>query len=597
MKRLHRMPFGAMIDDGGVLFQLWAPAAKRVDLRLIENGRELPMNRGDEGWFHLGVRNLGAGTLYYYVIDGQKAVPDPASRCQPQDVDGPSAVVDAEAFAWTDETWRGRPWHESVIYELHLGTFTRGGTFDAAIAELERLAKLGITAIELMPLSDFAGKRNWGYDGVLPFAPDSSYGPPDGLKRLVTAAHRLGLMVFVDVVYNHFGPEGNYLPLYAPQFFATEETGWGQRINFDGEGSQHVRRFFIHNALYWLIEYNVDGLRFDAVHAIHDQCEPHFLHQLATKVRQAAPAGRQVHLVLENDRNEARFLDRRALNGLGYYTAQWNDDFHHAAHVILTGETDGYYRDYADAPRAKLGRCLTEGFAYQGETSPYREAPRGENSQNLPLLAFVDFLQNHDQIGNRAFGERLTTLAPPAALAAMTAILLLAPSPPLLFMGEEWGATSPFLFFCDFKGDLANAVREGRRREFARFPAFASPDARARIPDPLDISTFERSRLDREADTNPEIAEQYRALLALRHREIVPRLASAAPIEASCKLRGNRLTARWRLGDGSALRFAANLSGEAMTMLPLEASERRLWGPDPAVGAVPPWAVIWSIQP
>jgi malto-oligosyltrehalose trehalohydrolase len=589
------MPFGAMIDDGGVLFQLWAPAAKRVDLRLAERNQDAPMRRAQEGWFHLGVPNVGGGALYQFVIDGKQAIPDPASRYQPHDVNGPSQVIDAEAFDWDDAAWRGRPWRESVIYELHVGTFTREGTFAAAEAELERLVHTGITAIELMPLADFAGTRNWGYDGVLLFAPDSSYGKPEDLKHLIAAAHRLGLMVFLDVVYNHFGPEGNYLSLYAPQFFAPRETGWGQEINFGGEGSLHVRRFFMHNALYWLTEYNFDGLRFDAVHAIRDDSDQHFLAQLAAKVRQVLP-DRQVHLVLENDRNEARYLERDARGVPVAYDAQWNDDFHHAAHVALTDERDGYYADYT-APLDQLGRCLTEGFAYQGEFSPHREAKRGEPSRGLPLLAFVNFLQNHDQIGNRAFGERLTTLAPPEAVTAAAAVLLLAPSPPLLFMGEEWGATTPFLFFCDFDGDLASAVRDGRRREFAKFPAFSTPDARDRIPDPLDIRTFERSRLDRPGQYREEFAEHYRSLLALRHREIVPRVAETGPHHASYRVSGRVLTAQWQLADGSALGLAANLGPSAAPFTPLGTGWRRLWGPEPSAETIGAWTVIWSIRP
>ena len=589
------MPFGAMIDDGGVLFQLWAPAAKRVDLQLLEPARTLAMRRTEEGWYHLGVGNLGAGARYHFLINGEQHVPDPASRYQPQDVHGPSEVIDAEAFDWDDQSWTGRPWREAVIYELHLGTFTREGTFAAATAELGRLAELGVTAIELMPLADFPGRRNWGYDGVLPFAPDSVYGKPEELKRFIAAAHRLGLMVFIDVVYNHFGPEGNYLSLYAPQFFAPGETGWGQRINFDGAGAQHVRRFFIHNALYWLIEYHADGLRFDAVHAIHDESERHFLRQLADRVRQTIAGRRQIHLILENDRNEASFLQRDA-GSVPLYDAQWNDDFHHACHVLLTGEGGGYYGDYASAPLDHLGRALTEGFAYQGDFSAYRDCKRGEPSRHLPPLAFVHFLQNHDQIGNRAFGERLTTLATPAALAAATAMLLLAPAPPLLFMGEEWGATAPFLFFCDFKGELGAAVRDGRRREFARFPAFASPDARERIPDPLDLRTFERSCLDR-TQFNSDIATRYRALLALRQREIVPHLTERAPRQTRYEVKGSRLDAEWQFEDDATLRLIANLGEMPTQSETLPSGWRQLWGPKPRGATLDPWTVVWSIKP
>ena len=587
MKRAYRSLFGATPQADGTLFRLYAPKADEVALRL--DGEDRAMAR-DGDWFLLTVADTAPGMHYRYVIDGKQAVPDPASRFQPQDVNGPSEIVAPEAFDWTDEDWHGRPWREAVLYELHLGTFTREGTYRAAIGELERLRDLGLTAIELMPLADFAGARNWGYDGVLPFAPDSSYGRPEELKALVCAAHRLGLMVFVDVVYNHFGPEGNYLSLYAPDFFAQRQTDWGQSLDFAGI----ARRFFIENALYWLIEYHIDGLRFDAVHAIHDDSGTHFLDELARAAR-AACGDRHIHLVLENDKNEARLLERGAEGKSRAYDAQWNDDFHHAMHVVLTGESDGYYADYAKAPVDHLGRTLAQGFAYQGEHSPFRDAPRGEPSAQLPPLAFVDFLQNHDQIGNRAFGERLITLVPRAALKAAIAIQLLAPSPPLLFMGEELGATMPFLFFCDFAGDLANAVREGRRREFARFPAFASPDARQRIPDPLAIETFECSKIAPAiAQPDREIAALYRQLLELRRREIVPRLSGVQAFAARYRSEGRRLAVEWDLPEGSRLALIANLAATPGELI-AKPGGRLIWGTASPGTPLPPWTVLWSI--
>jgi maltooligosyltrehalose trehalohydrolase len=589
MKRSYRTAFGAMPQNDGTAFRLYAPKARQAALRL--EGQDRAMTRDGE-WFALTVAEAAPGMRYQYVIDGAQAVPDPASRFQPQDVNGPSEIIAPAAFAWTDEAWRGRPWREAVIYELHLGAFTRAGTYRAAIGELERLRDLGITAIELMPLADFAGTRNWGYDGVLPFAPDSSYGRPEDLKALICAAHRLGLMVFLDVVYNHFGPEGNYLSLYAPNFFAARETGWGRSLDF----GSIARRFFGENALYWLIEYHIDGLRFDAVHAIHDESEPHFLDELAQAAR-AACGDRHIHLVLENDKNEAHGLERDRGGAPVYYDAQWNDDFHHAMHVVLTGESDGYYADYANAPVAWLGRTLAQGFAYQGEYSPFREAPRGEPSAHLPPLAFVDFLQNHDQIGNRAFGERLITLASRDALKAALAIQLLAPSPPLLFMGEEVGATMPFLFFCDFSGDLADAVRDGRRREFARFPAFASPDARARIPDPLAVETFERSKIFAAIEQpDREIADLYRQLLDLRRREIVPRLRGARRFSARFRSEGRGLSVEWDLPDGSRLALIANLAATPAGPL-AQPTGRLIWGRmlegDARLGA---WTTLWSLE-
>jgi malto-oligosyltrehalose trehalohydrolase len=409
MKRRHEMPFGAALrDDGTTCFRLWAPAAARVDLALATTRAHaaLPLAALDGGWFEAIAPDAPHGSRYAFRIDGERTVPDPASRSNPDDVHAPSMVVDPLAFDWQDAGWRGRPWHEAVLYELHVGTFTREGTFAAAIGRLDYLAGLGITAIELMPLADFPGTRNWGYDGVLPFAPDATYGPPETLKALVQAAHARGLMVLLDVVYNHFGPEGNYLHLYAPQFFnPTHRTPWGAAINFDGPGSRTVRDFFVHNALFWLEEYHFDGLRLDAVHAIADGSRPDIVAELAAAVRAGPGRDRHVHLVLENDANQARYLGRDESRAPLFATAQWNDDLHHAFHVLLTGERDGYYADYAERPLRHLGRALAEGFSYQGEASAYRaNRTRGEPSVHLPATAFVSFLQTHDQVGNRAFG-------------------------------------------------------------------------------------------------------------------------------------------------------------------------------------------------
>jgi maltooligosyltrehalose trehalohydrolase len=495
------MPFGAEVQaGGGVRFRFWAPGAKSVELMLA--GRPVAM-AGKDGWYEHFEPKAGPGTLYRYRIDGELLVPDPASRFQPQDVDGPSEVVDPKAYKWSDHAWNGRPWSEAVIYELHVGTFTTEGTYAGAAKKLKQLVEVGITAIELMPLADFAGRRNWGYDGVLPYAPDSAYGRPEDLKALIDAAHAAGLMVLLDVVYNHFGPKGNYLPRYAPQFFTEKHrTPWGAAIDFSNPA---VRQYFVHNVRYWLEEYRFDGLRFDAVHAIIDDTPRHILDE----IRAAAPAGK--HLVLENDANQARFI------GPGKYTAQWNDDSHHAYHVLATGESDGYYVAYADAPAQHLARCLAEGFAYQGEVSPFNQEPRGEPSAALPPACFVDFLQNHDQIGNRAFGERLLALADEKKLKALSAIQLLAPSPPLLYMGEEWGCRQPFLFFCDFDGELGEAVRKGRREEFKRFASFSN-----QIPDPLAESTFRQCVLDWNK-RDPVWLAHYKKLLQLRARHIAPR--------------------------------------------------------------------------
>jgi malto-oligosyltrehalose trehalohydrolase len=603
MKRRHDMPFGAAVqDDGGVRFRLWAPSASRVDLKLNSGGpgRILPMPALEGGWYELTTAAARPGSRYMFVIDGGLAVPDPASRDQAGDVHGWSVVVDPHAFDWQDTEWRGRPWHETVLYELHVGTFTRGGRYTGVVRKLDALIELGVTAIELTPVAEAPGRYNWGYDGVYLFAPEASYGQPEDLKFLIEAAHRRGLMVFLDVVYNHFGPEGNYLSQYAAPFFTERHrTPWGAAINYDGENSRVVRSFMVHNALYWLQEYNIDGLRLDAVHAIIDDSKPHILTEIATAARTAL-AGRPVHLVLENDDNAAWLL--RSAGGERGFDAQWNDDLHHALHVAVTGQTDGYYRDYAE-PIVHLGRALTEGFAYQGEDSAHRDgAPRGQPSGHLPPTAFVSFLQNHDQVGNNATGTRIHHVAPLEAVRAAAAIYLLAPSPPLLFMGEEWAASAPFLFFCDFGGDLAESVREGRRAEFARFAAFQSPQARARIPDPTSPRTFLQSRLDwAERDRTPhrETLDFYRTLLAIRAREIVPRLKGLGGRAGGFKIIGRSgLQAHWMLADESRLVVRANLAAE-----PEEASLEPVAGrvlcathPDAAKGKLPAWSVAWFLQ-
>jgi malto-oligosyltrehalose trehalohydrolase len=500
-KMIHEMPFGAsVLPQGGVRFRLWAPAAKTVELAIAD--KVFPMQAQADGWFERVHPDAAPGTLYKYRIDGKTLVPDPASRFQPQDVDGPSEVIAPGQHEWQDAGWRSRPWLEAVVYELHVGTFTPEGTYAGVISKLNALKETGITAIELLPLSDFAGKRNWGYDGVLPYAPDSAYGRPDELKKLVEAAHKAGLMVFLDVVYNHFGPKGNYLSLYSPQFFTDKhKTPWGAAIDFE---HPVVRQYFIHNVLYWLEEYRFDGLRFDAVHAIIDPSPRHILDE----IRDSVP--RSKHLVLENDANQARFI------GPAKYNAQWNDDSHHGYHVLASGESDGYYVAYADAPARHLARCLAEGFAYQGEVSPFSKEPRGEKSSHLPASCFVDFLQNHDQVGNRATGERLLVLSDEKKLRALSAIQLLAPAPPLIFMGEEWGCRQPFLFFCDFEGELGEAVRKGRREEFTRFKSF-----KGEVPDPIAESTFRASTLDWSKADQVWLAH-YKNLLALRQKHVVP---------------------------------------------------------------------------
>jgi maltooligosyltrehalose trehalohydrolase len=580
--------FGARLNANGASFRLWAPKANHVEVQL---DRAYPLGRGEGGWFACDVAGVKAGARYNFRIDDEIDVPDPASAFQPEDVFGPSEVIDHSAYRWRASDWRGRPWHETVLLEAHVGTFTREGTFRAMIDKLDHLAETGITALELLPIADFAGSRNWGYDGVLWYAPDSAYGRPDDLKQLIDEAHLRGMMVFLDVVYNHFGPEGNYLGRYAPAFFTEEETPWGSALDYR---VPQVRAFAIENALYWLDEYRFDGLRLDAVNRIREARS--MLHELSLAAGGlSAKSGRHIHLVLENDDNRVSVLDPRGNPPQGKCRAQWNDDYHHAWHVLLTGEAQGYYRDHQKSPLGDIARALGSGFVYQGETSIFRGGkPRGQASGGLAPTAFINFLQNHDQIGNRAFSERLESLASSQAIEAALSITLLAPGIPMLFMGEEWGSKKPFAFFCDFKGDLARAVREGRRREYGWAYERRGNDA---LPDPLDLSAFQSAVLDWDAQ-NSEACRKRLALvcdlLAVRRREITPRLANAAFGEAHAAENG-LLTANWSMGDGAKLMLKANLSSKEIAELRHEMNGTALWGGVPG-DTLPPWSVFWGIE-
>jgi maltooligosyltrehalose trehalohydrolase len=580
------MPFGAMrLGPGRTRFRLWAPDSAEVMLEI--EGRSPIAMSADPGGYHTTVADCAAGARYRYRVRPDLAVPDPASRAQGGDVHDSSIVVDPSSYNWRHNDWRGRPWHEAVIYELHVGLC---GGFAGVQARLPDLAKLGVTAIELMPIADFPGTRNWGYDGVLPYAPDASYGRPDELKALVDTAHGLGLMVILDVVYNHFGPDGNYLGAYASPFWRNDlSTPWGDAIDFRQD---QVRDFFIENALYWLLEYRIDGLRFDAVHAIMDN---DFLKILAARIRAAVEPQRQVHLVMENEDNAAHLL--RASSDQPGYDAQWTDELHHCLHVLLTGEREGYYEDYAASPAAMLARCLAEGFGFQGQVSQHTGKPRGEPSAHLPSTCFVVCLQNHDQIGNRALGERLTTLAHPDGLRAATALLLLIPQIPLLFMGQEWGAETPFLFFTDHHGALAEAVRQGRRREFAKFAAFADPERRKQIPDPNAISTYEASRPDPAESNHPKHATWlalHRELLAIRTRHIMPHMKGARALSAE-PLGEAAVRASWRLDNGMVLAIGANFGSAT---LPWSTSGDILFAtPGGTASALPPRSCVATIEP
>jgi maltooligosyltrehalose trehalohydrolase len=584
--RAYSRSWGAELDETGARFRLWAPGQDAVTLRL--NGRDHAMAREEGGWYSTDVAGARAGAEYAFVMPDGLAVPDPAARAQAGDVHGPSLLVDPRAYRWRTD-WPGRPWAEAVIMEIHIGTFTPEGTFRAAAERLPHLAETGITAVEIMPVAQFGGNRGWGYDGVLPYAPHRAYGTPEDLKALIDTAHGLGLMVLLDVVYNHFGPDGNYLHVYAPQFFTDRrETPWGAAIAYE---EPPVRRFFIENALYWLEEYHLDGLRLDAIDNVIDpDSETEILEEIAAEVRAAHP-GAHIHLTTEDDRNITHLHERNEDGGFRLYTAEWNDDFHNAAHAVATHEAEGYYVDFAQDHWAKLARSMAEGFAFQGEASAHQGgAPRGAPSAHLPPLAFVDFLQNHDQTGNRAFGERLLTLAPESMVRALTEMLLLLPHVPLMFMGEEWGETRPFAYFTDFHGELAEAVREGRRREFSAFRAFANPAERARIPDPNSESTFNASKIDwtkRDNAPGQDWLRFVRGLLETRRREIVPHLERAPGHGGRVVAADDGLIAvDWTL-DGATLRLRANLSDHPVKAP--EAPGQTIHGPDG--NSLPPCAV------
>ena len=583
-------------EDGGATAALWAPAATTVVLATV-GGMRVPLSRAKNGWHFCRAAHLPTGTYYRFIVDGV-AVPDPASRWQPDGADGWSAVPDATAFRWTDASWRGRPWHETVLYEVHIGTFSDEGTFRAAIRRLDHLVRLGVTVVELMPVSTFPGRHGWGYDGVLPFAPHHAYGEPDDLKAFVDECHSRGLSVMLDVVCNHFGPVSNGISAYAPGFFTAEHhVPWGDAIDFSQPA---VRSFFVENAVSWVTEFHMDGLRIDAVQAIFDDSAEHILDELSRRVR-AAAAGRAVHLVLENDNNDERWL------GSGRaYEAQWNDDFHHVMRVLLAGRRDGYYIDYADRPLQRLCMALTQGFSYQGEESHHRPGlRRGTPSAHLSPLCFVNFLQNHDQVGNTPFGQRLGALAPLRAVRLGAALLILAPSPPMLFMGEEWGSARPFDYFCDYGQPLADAIRKGRRDEFSHLPEFADPASIARLADPNAPVTRTNSVLDWDAleeEAHASLLALYTDLLAVRRAHVTPLLPSIAGNAGSFTVLGMRLDgsggleARWRLDDGRTLVLAANLSDNPIPWEPGPDETLFRLRPDLPEEQLQPWDLVLTVR-
>ncbi len=597
------MRFGAEVRDKSTRFKLWAPKAKTVRLKLKGQRELLQLEAQGEGWHRLEVAGVGAGARYKYVLPDGTEIADPASRFQPDNVEDFSEVIDPRSYCWTDEAWTGRPWEEAIIYELHVGAFTPEGTFKAAIDHLDHLVKLGVTAIQLMPLGEFYGKFNWGYDGVLWFAPSSAYGRPEDLKAFVDAAHQRALMVFVDVVYNHFGPVGNSLPQIAPIFTKAHSSPWGDAINYDGKDAAVVRELVVENALYWVTEFNFDGLRLDAVHMIADDSATHILEIIAARVQAARP-GRHTHLIVENSENQERWLKRNSGLQPVHYTAQWNDDMHHLLHSAATGENTGYYSDFDNLKSRfdKLGRSLAEGFAYQGEFKPREGMVRGQPSGGLPATAFVIYMQDHDQIGNRIKGDRITQLASADAVKAVASVYLLSPQIPMLFMGEEWAADEPFPFFSDVPAGMRAAIHKGRQESLKTTPEHedpSKPDVSETV-DPTSLTTFQSAKLDWAALRKKEHWEwldYYRTLIDLRTHEIVPRLAGLGGFASNHQVLGdNSVLVDWTLGDGSKLRLYLNLCSEVQENVPPVVG-RRLWlqgfAEETRLGA---WTVLWTVD-
>lgn len=546
----------SMLADGRVRFHLWAPAKNRVIL--LADAREISMQAGDDGWHTVETNLVHPGDTYNFRLPDGTEIPDPASHAQKDDVEGPSILVHHDDYAWRNAEWQGRPWEEAVVYELHIGTFTPQGTFRAAIDRLTHLNHIGVTAIELMPVAHFAGRRGWGYDGVLHYAPHAAYGTPEDLKALIDAAHGHGIMVLLDVVYNHFGPAGNILPRIAPAFFHPERhTPWGAALAFE---TQPVRRYFIENALHWLVDYRFDGLRLDATEQIVDDSERHMLIELAETVRESLPH-RLVHLIVEDQTSRKSLLNRD--DGIvRHYTAGWNDEFHHALHIIATGEGQGHYAPFTENTDSVLRTATAMGFV-QADRTQDRIGPIPQD--RLPPQVNINFLHNHDQIGNRAFGERLSVLADPMLLNVMTALLLLAPPIPMLFMGEEFGEQQPFFFFADFKGELAHTVKQGRKVEAEKFGGMPEGKTSEDLPDPSAEHTFQHSKLDWSRSMSPDGRRQadfVRALTLLRQKHIVPLLAGPGTARPHILPAEDRIFAvDWRFHEAT-LGIRANFAKE-----------------------------------
>jgi maltooligosyltrehalose trehalohydrolase len=595
----HWQPsLGASFRGAVTVFRVWAPDAEAVDLVLERPDQPSvhPMVNYADGYFSIRVPHVAPGDLYRFRVDGRGPFPDPASRWQPQGVHGPSAVVDPAAYSWRDEQWTGIPLKDLVLYELHTGTFTPAGTFRAAEEKLPELVDLGVNAVELMPVADFAGNRNWGYDGVAPFAPARCYGTPDDLRHFVDAAHGLGLAVFIDVVYNHFGPDGAYQGAFSRHYFSqTHKSPWGDGINFDGPLSSPVRDYFIENALRWVHEYHADGLRFDATHAIVDDSPRHILASITSSVRASlAGASRHVHLIAEDVNNLALMLKPESQGGWEL-DALWSDDFHHQMRRALAGDHDGYFQDF-DGSAASIAETVRKGWFYCGQHAPYFGGPRGTDPAGIAYPRFVCFIQNHDQIGNRAFGDRLNHKIDLAAYRAASALLLFLPETPLLFMGQEWAASTPFLYFTDHHPELGKLVTEGRRREFSRFTAFSGPASREAIPDPQQAMTFEKSRLlweERGQEPHASVMRLYRDLLRLRRTDPAFQTPGRSAELGVSALDEETLVLRRESASGEAILAVIRLRGSGAVDLashPLAGSQRwRLdWNTEAAMYAADP---------
>ncbi len=581
---VRRFPVGAEVSSGGVHFRVWAPDGKTVEV-VFDGGEILALEAESSGYFSGLAPKARAGSRYKYKLDRGDACPDPASRFQPEGPHGFSEVVDAASFPWTDRNWSGVTLPHQVIYEMHLGTFTRPGTWCGAQAELPRLAEIGVTVLEVMPVAEFPGRFGWGYDGVQWFAPAHIYGSPDDFRRFVDRAHSLGLGVILDVVYNHFGPDGNYIAKFAPQFFCDKTTDWGQAVNFDGSDCGPVREFVVANACYWIDEFHLDGLRLDATQDIHDSSEDHILRVMAREARRRA-APRDIIFIAENEPQEVRLVKSAqqrgyALDGL------WNDDFHHAAMVALTGHNEAYYTDYLGTPQEFIS-SVKYGYLYQGQRYKWQGKRRGAPGLNIDPAAFVTFIQNHDQIANSAYGQRCSALTSPGKLRAITALLLLAPGTPMLFQGQEFGASSPFLFFADHGTELAKQIRAGRAEFLAQFPSLATPEMQVRFADPADPCTFERCKLDfSERETHRPIYELHRDLLKIRREEPVFRAQQPHGVDGAV-LSSEAFLLRFFGDDGDDRLLLVNFGVD----LRLDPAPEPLLAPPADSG----WTVAWSSE-